>query len=66
LPWSVGARGTKIYEDTPLGRFDNSAVELDGEELLLIAAGHEPDGINDAVDLTIASRKEPDTNAKSN
>tara|TARA_R110000824_G_scaffold200954_1_gene385037 strand:- start:3148 stop:3981 length:834 start_codon:yes stop_codon:yes gene_type:complete len=65
LPWTAGLDGTKTFEHSPIGRFDEGAAELNEEELMLFGSGKQPDSIEGVAELTISSRKEPENNAKS-
>lgn len=66
LPYSVGREGAALYENTPIGVFDEGAAEIDAEEVQLMGAGIIPISLEGVRDLTISSRKEPENNAKSN
>jgi len=65
FPWTVGREGAKLYAGSKLGELDNLAAELEPEETMLIEAGKEPDSIKGITGISISSRKEPETNAKS-
>lgn len=58
LPWNVGDESEKLYADTPLGRYDKQAAELDSSEIMSVGAGREPDTATDVVDETIFRRTE--------
>ena len=65
LPWTVGAEGSRLYDGTTIGDLDNSAAEVNEEELMLLNDGKEVDSVKEIAGLTIESRKEPGKNAKS-
>lgn len=47
IPWSAGTDGQEAFAGTPILEFQSFAAELRTDEILLIAAGHEPDGLRD-------------------
>jgi hypothetical protein len=64
LPYSVGREGASLYKDSPIGKFDDGAAELDAEEIQLLGAGVQPNSLAGVHDLSISARKEPENNAK--
>jgi hypothetical protein len=65
LPYSVGRESKKLYDGTAIGQYDDSAAEVNEEELMLLGSGTIPNSLNDVPGLSISSRKEPENNAKS-
>ena len=43
IPWNVGRSSKQKYEGTIIGKFDDSAVELDSEEIVMSGFNQEPD-----------------------
>lgn len=65
LPWTAGAESKQLFDETAIGEFDSGAAELNEEELMLLGSGHMPDSVEGVTELSIASRKEPEKDAKS-
>ena len=53
IPWTCGAVAQEVYKTTEVGKWDEGAVELRDEELLLLAAGEEVPGLDKIKDLKI-------------
>lgn len=64
LPWTAGAESKRLFDETAIGKFDLGPAELNEEELMLYGSGHIPDSVDGVAELSIASRKEPQSNAK--
>lgn len=58
FPWNVGGASKQLYRDSPIGKYDDSAVELDSEEVILTGAGKEPDSLRSILGVDVFSRKE--------
>jgi hypothetical protein len=49
IPFAVGDDGRKLVEGSKLKRFDEGAAELRDDEVLLVAAGHDVEGLDDSM-----------------
>lgn len=58
FPWNVGGASKQLYRDSAIGKYDDSAVELDSEEVILTGAGKEPDSVRGILEVDVFSRKE--------
>jgi hypothetical protein len=56
LPWTVGKEAKKLYSDSAVSAFEDTAAELDPEELILINAGKTPDYLDEVSAVTITGR----------
>lgn len=65
LPWSVGQVGQKMYVGSLIGKYDDSPVELDSEEIIVTGSGKEPESAKEVIGVNVFRRRELERNAKS-
>jgi len=65
LPWTVGKTGQTMYNGSLIGLYDDSAIELDSEETVLIGAGIEQESAKEAKAVQVYNWGEPQRDAKS-
>ena len=58
LPWTVGKQAKEFYADSAIGAFEETAAELNAEELILMGAGEMPDYLDELPDISITGRDE--------
>lgn len=58
LPWTVGRQAKELYSDSAIGAFEETAAELNAEELILMGAGETPKYLDDLPDVSITGRDE--------
>jgi hypothetical protein len=58
LPWTVGRQAKEFYTDSAIGAFEETAAELNAEELILMGAGEIPDYLDELPAVSITGRDE--------
>lgn len=59
IPWTVGEDAKEVFEGTLVGDYDLQAAELRDDELMLIAAGQQPVGIQEIPGLIVPAGRAP-------
>jgi len=58
IPWNAGRASKQLYQDSLIGKYDDSAIELDSEEVLLTGTGKAPDSVRGILGVDVFSRRE--------
>lgn len=67
LPWTVGRQAKELYADSAIGPFEETAAELNAEELILMGAGETPDYLDELPAISVTGHDDGEIkNAKSN
>jgi len=60
LPWTVGKQAKQLYADSAVNAYEDTAAELNAEELILMGAGETPDYLDELPTISITDRNEPE------
>tara|TARA_R110002020_G_scaffold16515_11_gene58289 strand:- start:2198 stop:3253 length:1056 start_codon:yes stop_codon:yes gene_type:complete len=58
LPWTVGKQAKQLYADSAIGAYEDTAAELNAEELILMGAGEIPDYLDELPAVSMTDRNE--------